>query len=109
MQHSWFEFRYDERLNLPLPLLHVEYEELPEAARQEFELKCQEICSLIPERIKELERLYLARYDQLWDVENEESFLKLNDEMNELSRTICDLNLLYLHIEGTYLDANVHA
>jgi hypothetical protein len=104
-----FEFCYDNRLGVLLPLLHVEYEEMPKALQDEFEYKCQEICSQIPEQIKQLERAYMEKYEALQEIDDEEHFLQLNDELNDLSKRICDLNLLYLHIEGTYLAANVHA
>jgi len=104
-----FSFQYDERLGVMRPRLEVEYEEMPKALQHEFELRCQQICSQIPERIKELEREYMKRYEALKEIDDEDEFLRVNDEMNELSRTICDLNLLYLHIEGVYLGAHVHA
>lgn len=104
-----YEFRFDERLGIHRPLLHVEYEELPEEVRQEFELKCQEICARIPEQIKRLEQEYLERYEALKEAEDDKSFYRLTDEMNEISKNICDLNILFLYIEGTYLASGVHA
>ncbi|MBA4544174.1 MULTISPECIES: hypothetical protein [Thermoactinomyces] len=104
-----FEFRYDQRLGIKRPFLHQEYEALSKELQDEFELKCQEICSQIPERVKMLEREYMQKFNDLKEMDDETSFLRLTEEMNELSRRICDLNILYLHIEGTYLAANVHA
>jgi hypothetical protein len=104
-----FEFCYDQRLGIRRPYLHREYEELSKELQDEFELKCQEICSEIPERIKVLEREYMRKFEDLREMDDETSFLRLNDEMNELSKKICDLNILYLYIEGTFLAANVHA
>ncbi|SEM67240.1 hypothetical protein [Lihuaxuella thermophila] len=104
-----YEIRFDERLGIDRPLLHVEYEELPEELRQEFELKCQEVCARIPERIKCLEQEYLDRYEALKEAEDDETFYRLTDEMNDLSKTICDLNILFLYIEGTFLASSVHA
>jgi hypothetical protein len=109
MSECPFAFVYDERLGLARPVLYVEYEELSQEKQDEFELKCQESCSYIPERIKEIEQDYMQRYEALANTEDETEFLRLNDELNELSKRICELNLLYLQIEGTYLSANVHA
>lgn len=103
-----FSFEYDERLGVYLPHLEVEYDQMSEEQQYEFELKCQEICSKIPERIRELEQEYMIIYEALKEAEDEDEFLRYNDKMNELSKAISDLNLLYLQIEGTYLGAHVH-
>lgn len=104
-----FTFVHDVRLGVTRPILYVDYDELPREKREEFELKCQACSASIPQRIKELEREYLELYEGLANLDEEDEFLRGMDQLNELSRRICDLNLLYLQIEGTYLAANVHA
>lgn len=103
-----FSIEFDERLGVYLPQLEVEYEQMSKEHQHEFELQCQQICSQIPERIRVLEQEYMKIYEALKEAEDDAEFMRYNDQMNELSRTICDLNLLYLHIEGSYLGAHVH-
>jgi hypothetical protein len=107
MEQRWFELRYDPRLKLKRPYLYVEYEDLPVSVQEEFEFACQRVCAQIPDRIKEFEQKYLQIYEALKEAKDEEFFL-LMDQLNEISSIICDLNLLYLHIEGTYLSGSVH-
>lgn len=104
-----FELIYDERLRIQRPLLHVEYESLTPMLQSEFELLCQQVCAQIPEEIKRFEVEYLQVFDQLKDVDDEQQFLMLNEKMNDISSRICDLNLLFLHIEGTFIAYSVHA
>ncbi|TCS92359.1 hypothetical protein [Hazenella coriacea] len=109
MSEKQYEIRYDERLQVERPYLNIEYECLPEKVQQEFELKCQEICSQIPEQIKLFEQKYMVHFDQLRDVEDETEFLRLTEEMNEISSVICDLNILFLTIEGNFIHYSSHA
>ncbi|WP_091567465.1 hypothetical protein [Melghirimyces thermohalophilus] len=104
-----FSFFFDERLEVTRPLLHVEYESMPTEVRHQFELKCQQICATIPEKLKEWERRYLERFEALNQAEDEAEFDRLWEEMDRISSRIADLNLLYLHIEGKNLGANVFA
>jgi len=109
MQTKPYEVRYDRRLKIDRPFLHIDYEELSEAEREEFELICQEICSKIPDQIKAWEQEYNNKYESLKEADDEEVFYQLTDELNEISSRICDLNLLFLYIEGTYISQSIHA
>lgn len=109
MSEKLYEIRFDERLQVDRPYLNIKYEDLPEKIQQEFELKCQEICSQIPEKIKSWEQKYMFRFEELRDVEDEKDFLKLTEEMNEISSVICDLNILFLTIEGSFISSSLHA
>ena len=104
-----FGKKFDERLQVDRPFLNVDYEQLTEEERSQFELMCQEICAHIPEKIKEFEKKYMEKFEALKEAEEEEQFLAITDEMNELSSIICDLNLLFLYIEGTYIAKSFHA
>ena len=103
-----FELCYDEELGLMRPVLHVEYESLSPEKRQEFEWACQQVCAEIPDRLHQFEQSYMELYEKLKDTEDEELFYKTNEKMNELSKKISEINLLYLQIEGTYLQGDVH-
>ena len=104
-----YEFRYDQRLQISKPHLYVTYEELSEEQREEYELLCQRACSGIPDQIHSLEEAYMACFEQLTTVEDDDQFHTLLDEMNELSSRISDLNVLYLQLEGHFLNERVHA
>lgn len=104
-----FAFPFDERLGIRRPRLFVDYEELSTARRHRFELGCQEVCSEIPSRIRWFEKRYMTLFEALNETSSETELDRLLDEMNELSSCIADLNVLYLHIEGTYIGANVSA
>jgi hypothetical protein len=109
MTKALYEFRFDERLGVVRPWLHVDYEDLPPEKQHEFELRCQEVLARIPEKIKEWEQVYMNRFEALQKAEDEKAFFMINEELNDISSILCDLNLLYLHIEGTWLGANVTA
>ncbi len=102
-----FEFRYDEEINLMRPVLHVDYESLNLEERQEFDWGLQQISAQIPDRIQQFEQEYMNLYETLKSTEDDASFFRINEEMNKVSKKISELNLLYLHIEGTHLHANV--
>ncbi|PTM60060.1 hypothetical protein [Desmospora activa] len=104
-----FAFPFDERLGVRRPRLFVAYEELSREYLHRFELGCQEVCSDIPERIRLFERRYMHLFEALNGIEREAEMDRILEEMNDLSSRIADLNVLYLHIEGTYIGANVHA
>lgn len=109
MSREYYEFVYDQRLQVNRPLLHVEYDDLPIQAQHTFELKCQEVCALIPPQIKAFEQQYMEKFDRLNQATDDKEFYQLLDEMNELSSRISDLNVLFLHIEGTYIATSMHA
>lgn len=103
-----YTLKQDERLGVPKPVLFVEYEQLSNAEQADFELLCQTVCAKIPEAVKTFEQQYMKYFDQL-DQVDETGFYELMEEMNEISSCICDLNLLYLWIEGNFLSNSVHA
>lgn len=100
--------KQDTRLGVLRPVLLASYEELNEEEQASFELLCQEVAAQIPEAIKRLERTYMGKFEQLSEVD-ERGFFQLTTEMNEISSCICDLNLLFLWIEGNFLAKSLHA
>ena len=64
---------------------------------------CQQVCSRIPIQIQAFEDAYMKRFAELEQVEEDDTFYVLLNEMNELSSCISDLNVLFLHIEGRFL------
>lgn len=107
--HQLYELYYDPRLKIERPLLHVDYEELSEAERAEFEVMCQRVCSRIPVQIQSFEKAYMERFETLEQTEEDDAFYAMLNEMNEISSCISDLNVLFLHIEGRFLASRAHA
>ncbi|SHE71500.1 hypothetical protein SAMN05444392_102490 [Seinonella peptonophila] len=101
-----YQLQYDERLGIKRPVLFVEYEQLSRSEQEMFEEACQQISSEIPDRIRYFEKEYLEYFDSLSQAEHEEMFEHMIKKMNDISRCISELNLLYLYIEGTYLGSN---
>ncbi|SFS47022.1 hypothetical protein [Marininema halotolerans] len=109
MSKTTYELVFDQRLQIRKPLLHVDYEELSLEEQEQFEWLCQEICAEIPPRIQELEAIYMKSFEVLYFAEDDATFFQLTTEMNELSCLIADLNVLFLHIEGKFIQTSVHA
>ncbi|SFX72971.1 hypothetical protein SAMN04487866_12029 [Thermoactinomyces sp. DSM 45891] len=104
-----YEMIYDSRLQIRRPILHVDYDELESDVQAEFELLCQQVCACIPEQIKCFEIEYLMTFDSLKEVEDEKLFFAINEQLNDLSSRISDLNILFLHIEGSFVTQSVHS
>lgn len=104
-----FELRYDARLQIETPHLHIPIERLTATEREEFEVVCQQVCSNIPAQIQAFEKSYMDRFAMLENVKADEDFFNLLDEMNHISSCINDLNVLFLHIEGRFLASRTHA
>jgi hypothetical protein len=90
-----YEFVYDERLDLPLPVLYCEWEEYPQAVQERILLEWEEIRGKIPERILRLERIIIAKQAQLDEEEHFATACRLNWEIAELASRINDLHLWF--------------
>lgn len=104
-----YTLQYDEHLHVHRPILHTAYEELSMEDREAFERACQKICAHIPIQIERMEQIYMQRYAQLEDAQEDEGFFALLDEMNELSYRISALNVLFFQIEGRFLAGKSYA
>jgi hypothetical protein len=100
--------RKDIRLGVTRPILVVSYDQLTVVEQADFELLCQTVSAEIPEAIKQFEITYMQKFDALAEVD-EAGFYRISEEMNEISSCICDLNLLFLWIEGNFLSKSLHA
>jgi hypothetical protein len=103
-----YTMKQDERLGLARPVLLTPYDQLNTEEQASFELLCQSVCARIPETIKQFELKYMENFEALEWVD-EEKFYQLMSEMNEISSCICDLNLLFLWIEGNFQAKSLHA
>ncbi|SDX36487.1 hypothetical protein SAMN05444487_11526 [Marininema mesophilum] len=109
METQRYELFDDERLQIKRPLLHVAYEVLTLEEQHRFELLCQEVCAEIPPRIQAFEALYMGYFEELHTAEDDATFYRLMEKMNDLSCRIADLNVLFLYIEGNFILTSTQA
>ncbi|TBL81289.1 hypothetical protein [Paenibacillus thalictri] len=90
-----YGFVLDERLGIPLPELHLEWEEYAEAERSAILLRWEEIRGTIPDRIMAIERVIVVKQSQLSMEENFALSCQLNSEIAELASTINELHIWF--------------
>lgn len=90
-----YEFRYDQRLGIEVPVLHQDWESLTESERTDLLHKWEGIRGRIPERIFELERSIIAKQNWLETEEHFPTSCRLNSEIAELASCITDLHLWF--------------
>lgn len=101
-----FNFVYDDRTELEVPVIYVPMEYWEPQEKAEFYDRAQSITSKIPAKILELDKRYMTKYEELQ--ENPDDFFTIMDELNDLSGKISELNVLYLRIEGHFLQSGGH-
>lgn len=90
-----YAFVMDERLGIPLPHFDRYFEEFSEKEQAEILLRWENIRGTIPERVKEIERVIIAKQEQLNVEESFSASCRLNSEIAELASAINDLNLWF--------------
>jgi hypothetical protein len=90
-----YTFTYDERLGIPLPELHVDWEQLSEAEQSAILLQWEQIRGTIPDQVKRLERMIIEKQNRLNVEDDFPTSCRLNSEIAELASTINDLHLWY--------------
>ncbi|WP_039944531.1 hypothetical protein [Thermicanus aegyptius] len=98
-----YEFHYVEELGIEIPHLYVPYDELSEDEKEDLQVKFEEISGKIPERIQALEKEYRDSYYLFAKEPSEDAFYHGMEYLNRLSRNICELNILYLQMQGNHL------
>lgn len=104
-----YEFQFDERLGISLPILYKDWSLYPEDQQMEILLKWEEYRGHIPDRIVELEKIINEKQAQL---NNEEDFVRsceLNSEIAELASIINDLWIWYRINQSIVELDSVHA
>ncbi|KMM37391.1 hypothetical protein [Guptibacillus hwajinpoensis] len=90
-----YKFQYDHRLQITLPMLDDSWENLSIADQEAILLKWEQIKSLIPDRIAELEQMICYKQAKLSDEANFQQSCLLNTEIADLASIINDLWLWY--------------
>ncbi|NOU97960.1 hypothetical protein GC093_32745 [Paenibacillus sp. LMG 31456] len=91
---SW-NFIIDDRLGIPLPHFEKEWEEYTEEERSIILLHWEEIRGTIPDHVKRLERIIIAKQNQLNIEDNFKYSCQLNSEIADLAGTINELHLWF--------------
>jgi hypothetical protein len=90
-----YTFAYNERLEIELPELDLEWEEYNQAERSDILLNWEQIRGTIPDRIFQLERVIIRKQAQLDHEDDFRTACLLNSEIAELASTINDLHLWF--------------
>lgn len=103
-----YAFIMDERLGIPLPYMEKDFEEYSEQEQAKILLRWEEIRGMIPDRIKRLETMIIARQDQLNAEDNFAVSCRLNSEIADLASTINELHLWFRVHQDMALGAAHH-
>jgi acyl-CoA reductase-like NAD-dependent aldehyde dehydrogenase len=90
-----YQFAYDERLGIRLPVLYHDWEDYSPEERATILLKWEEIRAKIPDRIIQLEAIINKKQAQMSEEENFARSCELNSEIHELASIINDLNIWF--------------
>ncbi|GAA0382987.1 hypothetical protein [Bacillus horti] len=101
-----YEFKYDNRLGIALPVLDRDWEEYSLREQATILVEWEAHRSDIPERIKQIEAIINAKQEKLNIEENFIRSCELNHEIADLASTINDLNLWFRIQQDT--DTKVH-
>ncbi|MDM5190309.1 radical SAM protein [Bacillus sp. DX4.1] len=88
-------FTYDAHLEIEVPELQEDWEEIPKNTQHAILLKWEQIRGKIPDRIKDLEHSINQKQYKLNNEENFEISCRLNSEIADLASIINDLWLWY--------------
>ncbi|MDA5110513.1 hypothetical protein FOI68_00695 [Brevibacillus sp. LEMMJ03] len=90
-----YQFQYDERLGIRLPVLYHDWDEYSPEERASMLLEWEEIRATIPDRIIQLEAIIIEKQKQMFEEENFARSCELNSEIHELASVINDLNIWF--------------
>lgn len=90
-----YEFVYDPRLGIKLPVLYHDWDAYSVAERAEMVAIWEEIRARIPDRIRQLEAIINEKQQQLEQEEDFAQSCRLTREIAELASTINDLNIWF--------------
>lgn len=90
-----YTFKYDERLDIELPQLNMEWSALTIEEREAVVTRWEQIRGTIPERIKQFEQIINMKQDQLSKESHFPTSCTLNWEIAELASRINDLHLWF--------------
>lgn len=90
-----YTFEYDERLNIELPQLNMDWLVYSIKEREAIVTQWEYIRGTIPERIKQFEQMINAKQDQLNKEPHFPTSCKINWEIAEFASRINDLHLWF--------------
>ncbi len=90
-----YQFIYNERLGIPLPELHIDWEDYSTDEQSSILLEWEEIRSAIPDRIIQLEEQINQKQSQLSEEDNFVTACQLVNDIHDLASVINDLNIWF--------------
>jgi hypothetical protein len=90
-----YTFEYNERLNIELPQLYMEWSEYSIKEREAIVTQWEHIRGTIPERIKQFEQMINIKQDLLNKESHFPTCCTINWEIAELASRINDLHLWF--------------
>ncbi|SDX18812.1 hypothetical protein [Paenibacillus sp. CF384] len=88
-------FSWNDRLGIPLPALHQEWDMYSEKERTFIVTEWEIIRGTIPERVIAFEAVINVKQIQLFEEENFERSCTINSDIAELASRINDLHIWY--------------
>lgn len=90
-----YTFEYNERLNIDLPQLHMEWSEYSMMEKEAIITRWEHIRGTIPEQIKQFEQMINIKQEQLNKESHFPTSCSINWEIAELASKINDLHLWF--------------
>jgi len=87
-------FTFDTRLGVNVLRKDLDWNQYTEEERKKIWSQWQLLCSGMTNRVSELEKEIMERYELMYSAKTEDELHRLNDEMMEMASVICDLNIL---------------
>lgn len=100
-------FQYDEKLGIHVPNFDENWALYNEEKKEEILFEWEKIRGMIPERIKELEKIINYKQKQLENEGDFEKSCQLNEEIAEIASAINDLWLWFRTDEATMVEGSI--
>lgn len=101
-----YDFSYNEFLDIREPVVVAPIDDWTAEEWSEFHAEASKIAAEIPYKIKLLDIEYMDKHEQLGEHVDEHNFFELMDELTKISEKICALNVLYLNLEGKFIQSD---
>ncbi|MFX3633809.1 MAG: hypothetical protein ACE3L7_25995 [Candidatus Pristimantibacillus sp.] len=88
-------FQWNERLQISLPIMEVEWEQYDDAEQSDIVERWELIRGSIPDRVMEFEWIINMRQDQLFEEDSFEESCRINSEIADYASRINDLHIWY--------------
>jgi hypothetical protein len=109
IQVKRYEFLYNKRLGIELPVFHTPWEDLETEEQQKLLYKWEQVRAQIPDQVKYFEALIKERELKLQIEDDNETFCRLSMEIADYASRVIDLNLWFRTQEEVTSLEKVHS